>query len=243
MTATALDFYLIPHKPDTVFTARVNSAPSSSDGYTTIAYNTGVTGSYGDPIAGQTVWFGSTSGGQERGLLRLKAFTGSTITVAESDDVGPVIQTNDFITIKNEFRLWPKYPRFVQAGATVTIYEDYDVVYTTQTSQWIPVAVAGPPGVSFLEGGTATVSFTGDQSFAVANGATISSYLWTAQGSSEGTSSSQGTEASPVVFTWTSPGWHRVSLQVTDSNNKTHINYTWAVIINPASPSGLAFLD
>lgn len=239
-----LEFYLIPHVPDTVFTGVVSTTPS--DPYINIAYNTGITGSFGEPIAGQSVWFGTTSGGKERGILRLREKTGTTtgnIKVAESDDVGPSIQAGDFITVKNDFRLWPKYPRFIQSGANVTIFEDYDIPYTNQTSQWRPIAVAGPPGVAFIEAGQAQVSFVGDKSFALADGATISSYLWTAMFSSEGTSSSQGTEASPVVFTWTTPGWHLVSLKITDSNGQTHTNYTWAVIIDPDSPEDVAFLD
>lgn len=238
METSPLDFYLIPLVPANVFTARVTSKPD--DPYVEIAYNTGVTGSFGLPLIGQTVHFGSTSGGSERGELRLRTqpTAGSgTFKVAESDDVGPLIQANDFITIKDEFRLWPRYPRFIQVGTNVTIFEDFDVAYTNQTNQWRPIAVAGPPGVAFLEGGSAQISFVGDRSFALADGATISSYLWTARNSSEGTSNSQGTEGGPVVFTWTTPGQHLISLQVTDSNGQAHTNYSRAIIIDPASPT------
>lgn len=239
-----LSFYLIPQPSTTIFTGRVDSAPASP--YVSVDYNTGITGSFGAPIPGQSVWFGSTAGGKERGVRRLRSWSGGatgTIEIDESDDTGPLIQANDHITIKWDFRLWPKYPRFVQSGTEVTIFEDYDIAYTNQTIQWRPVANAGSVAVEFLEGGQAQVSFVGDKSFALAEGATLTSYLWTAYDSTEGTSTSQGTEASPVIFTWTAPGWHLVSLQVTDSNGQTHTNYTWAIIIDPANPENVAFLD
>ena len=237
-TLNPLRFYLFPQPQATIFTGRVASTPS--DPYISISFNTGVTGAFGDPLPGMTVHFGTTSGGSERGKRRLRSFSGAatgTIKIDESDDVGPLITASDYITVKADMRLWPKYPRFIQNGTNVIIREDYDVDYTNQTSQWRPRAVAGPPGVAFLEAGQAQISFVGEQSHALAPGASITNYLWTATDSSEGTSTSQGTEASPVVFTWTSPGWYLVSLKVTDSNGQNHTNYTWAVVDNPDNPS------
>lgn len=233
-----LEFFLIPQPKETVFTGVVDSTPSVP--YISVDYNTGVTGSFGAPLPGQTVEFTG------RGDRRLKSWSGGasgTIEIDESDDVGPLIQAGDSIKIYNQFRLWPKYPRFIQSGSSVTIYADYDEAYTNQTNQWRPVAVAGPIAVAFLSGGTVTVSFVGDRSYALAVGSSISSYLWTAYDSAEGTSTSQGTEASPVTFTWTTAGWHLVSLKVTDNNGNTHTNYTYAIIIDPASPEDVAFID
>lgn len=236
---TPLRFFLAPQPPDTIFTGRVNGAPTTP--YMTITFNSGVVGAFGNPLPGMTVYFGSTSGGSERGKRRLRSFSGAAagaISIDESDDVGPLIQNGDYITVRADIRLWGKYPRFVQnADGSVTILEDYDITYSNQTNTWYPVANAGPPGFASLEGGRAQISFVGNRSRAMAAGATITAYLWTAYGSIEGTSASQGTEATPVTFTWTAPGWYLVSLRVTDSNGKTHTNYTWAIIDNPDSPS------
>ncbi|MHC4397128.1 MAG: hypothetical protein ACYS1A_15925, partial [Planctomycetota bacterium] len=103
------------------------------------------------------------------------------------------------------------------------------------------MAVAGPPGAAFLEAGQAQISFIGEKSYALAPGATLSTFLWTAHGSSEGTSASQGTVASPVTFTWTTAGQYLVTLKVTDSNGIEHTNYTWAIVIDPASPTDVAY--
>lgn len=242
--ASPLQFFLAPQPDTTIFTATVSATPAGP--YTSISYSSGVVGSFGASIPGQTVYFGTSASGKERGALRLRNSPGAgsgTIEVAESDDVGPIIQSGDNITIKHSFRLWPKYPRFVQNGTLVQIFEDFDESFTNQTNLWRPVANAGPIGVGFLEGGQAQINFVGDRSFALAPGASLSSYLWTAYDSAESTSTSQGTEASPVTFTWTAPGWHLVSLRVTDSNGQTHTNYTWVVIIDPASPTDVAFVD
>lgn len=236
-----LTFYLLPQPSTAIFTGRVASAPA--DPYTDISYSAGVTGSFGAPLPGQSVWFGSTSGGKERGVRRLRSWSGGgTLTIDESDDVGPLIQANDYITIRWDFRLWPKYPYFLQSGETVTTFEDRDIAFSNQTLNWYPVAVPPPPGVGFIEAGQTTINFV-DRSQALAAGATITNWLWKAWDSAEGTSTSQGTEASPVAFTYTSPGWHLVSLTVTDSNANSHTAYTWAIVIDPDDPEAVAFID
>ncbi len=242
-----LEFYLCVLKPVTILTGRVNGSPT--DPYMTIAYDAGNTGTAsavgtsGAPVVGNTVWFGSTAGGEERGTVRLRSWTPSnptgtvgSLSIAETDDVGPQIADDDYITIKLEWRLWPITPRLVQQGTDVAFFEDYDIPFTDQTVNWRPVAVAGPPAVEPLSGPT-QASFVGDRSFAQAPGATISSYLWTAHGSVEGTSAAQGTEGSPVVFTWNAAGQYLVTLKVTDSNGNTHTSYTWAFIVDPDNPT------
>jgi hypothetical protein len=239
-----LGFYLCVLKPVTVLSARVNGAPA--DPYMAITYDGGNTGTAttvgtsGAPVPGNTVWFGTQAGGQERGTVRLRSWTPANATgtagafsIAENDDVGPYIEDDDYITVKFEWRLWGISPRLVQRGTEVEFYEDYSIGWTDQTTSWRPIAVAGPPAVEFGRG-PVTVSFVGDRSFALASGATISTYLWTAHGSVEGTSSSQGTEGSPVTFTWTSPGQYLVSLQVTDSNGYSHTAYTFVFIVDPS---------
>lgn len=240
--SSPLSFYLITEKLPTVFTGKVASAPT--DPYLTISGKQGVTGSYGSPIAGMTVFFD----GDDQKAARLRSFTlGATGTfsmvVGENDDVTPYVVTNEDVSIKAQFRLWPMYPRVVQTGESAEIFIDYNTAYGGQTNQWKPVAVAGPPAVVEYNGATAQAKFVGDQSFDLGVGTTISSYLWTAPGSVEGTSSSQGTEASPVTFTWTSTGQKMVYLTVTDSNGKVHTNYTWAFIVNPNNPTDVAYID
>lgn len=240
---SAFNFYLIPLRPATVFTGNLNATPI--DPFVTLNYGDGVVGAF-SPLPGMTTWFGTSSNDNNIGILRLREWspsgTAGSLKVAESDDVGPLLVSGTFITVKHEWRLWSVYPNITQNNGSVTFFEDFDIAWNQQTVNWYPQAVAGPPGVAFLSGGQAQISFVGNQSKAHAAGATISSYLWESPESDEGSSASQGTEGSPVVFTYTSLGSKRVSLTVTDSNGNTDINYTWAFIIDSDNPSNV-YLD
>jgi hypothetical protein len=238
--ASPLSFYLVTEKLPTVFTGQLNATPT--DPYMTLTGDGGVTGSFGAPLPGMTVFFDN----DDQKTARLRSWTPGTtgtftISVGENDDITPYVVNNDDVSIKAQFRLWPIYPRVLLAGESATIYIDYDIPYTDQTRLWKPVAVAPPPAVVEYNGATAQAKFVGDRSFTLSPSASISSYLWTAPGSVEGSSSSQGTEASPVTFTWTSPGQKLVYLKVTDSNGKTATNYTWVFAVPTADPTTVAY--
>jgi hypothetical protein len=236
-------------KPVTVFSGQVDGTPS--DPFIDITFDNGATGTSssigtsGAPIPGNTLLVGTSAGAQDIGTVRLRSWTPAgptdpttgTMKIAESDDTGPQIENNHYLTVVLDFRLWIRPPRLVQEGQQVLFFEDFDVTYTDQTDKWYPTAVAGPPAVVYLEGGSATASFVGDRSTAHAPGATLSSYLWTGHGSSEGTSSSQGTTGSPVTFTYSAAGQYLVSFQVTDSNGNSHTSYTWVFVIDPSAPT------
>lgn len=229
-----MKFYLAIQPDIEIFEAEVVSTPS--DPYMTISLVDGVTGSFGAPLLGQTVVF-SRDGVQIGEDLRLKAWSLSSITVSENDTTTPNILPGDIVEIYNQFHLFPKFPRFVQNGENVTIFQDYDETFSFQTNTYRPQAVTGPPAFAKLESnGQAQIRFVGDRSQALSPGATIISYLWTAYNSLEGTSTSQGTEASPVIFTWTQLGWHLVSLSVTDSNGIGATQYTYVLIDNLDNP-------
>ena len=251
---TPLEFYLCVLRPQTVFSGIVATTPSSP--FMTIQWQDGVTGTFsnygntGAPMADNTVSFGIDG---SKGEIRLRSWnpnsavdpTTGYISIAENSDIGSSIKAGDSITIKQEFRLWPIYPRPVQSGESVTHHEDYDLEWGDQgqpTVYWRPQAVCGPPSISFYENGISTGTFVGDRSYALAPGATITNYLWTAHGSNEITNANAGTVESPVYFTWNNEGQYLVSLQVTDSNNRTHTQYTWAFVIKP-SDSTIAYSD
>ncbi len=250
-----LEFYLVVHRPVTVFTGQVNGTPS--DPYVSVTWDNGATGTAssvgtsGAPIPGNTLLVGTTAGAQDIGTIRIKSWTPASSTdpstgvlgLAETDDVGPQITDGHFLTGLLDFRLWARAPRLVQDGENVTFFEDYDIAYTNQTNQWYPTVVAGPPAIIYLIAGSATASFVGDRSTTHATGASFSSHLWTAHGSSELTSSSQGTEGSPVTFTYTSAGQYLVSYTATDSNGNSSTSYTWVFVIDPDNPTstGVAY--
>lgn len=235
-----MKFFLIVHRPLIQFTGRVSLTPSNP--YMGIDFYNGA----GSGIVGETVYFSDTPSGTEKGMCRLRTeptiVTGTAgyFTVGENYDVGPFLEAADYITVTQDFRLWPIHPRIT--GATGFL-EDYDHPYVDQNQEWPPIAVAGPPGVGYMANATGTVQFVGAYSYAVADGATIASYLWRAYGSIEGTSSNAGTVGSPVTFTWNAQGQYLVSLTVTDSNGKTHTAYTYAFVFDPTALPDWVFTE
>lgn len=237
-----MSFYLITEKLPTVFTGQLRATPT--DPYMTLLGDGEQTGSFGAPLPGMTVFFDN----DDQKAARLYSWTPGTtgtfvLEVGENDDVTPYVVNNEDVKVVAQFRLWPIYPQLTLSGDNVTILIDGRVAFTDQTRLWKPVAVAGPPAVVEYNGATAQARFVGDRSYALAPSAVISSWLWTAPGSVEGTSTSQGTEASPVTFTWTSTGQKLVYLRVTDSNGKTATNYTWVFVVDPNQPEQVAYLD
>lgn len=234
--------------PATAFSGVVDSDPTSP--FLTISWNNGTTGSNssiatsGAPQSGNTVWFGTTPGGKERGKVRLRSWSPSggnpatgQFVVGENADVTPFVSAGDYITIKQQFELWSKFPRDVIVGESTTTYQDYDIEYNNQTVNWYPVAVAGVPAVEKLSGGDAVVKFVGDRSFANAPGAGIASWSWVAHGSDEVTSTDEGTEMYPVTFTWHNEGMYLVSLTVTDTNGNSHTAHTWVFVYDESNPT------
>jgi hypothetical protein len=236
-----LQFYLCIIKPETAFTATVSSNPS--DPYIAIPFTGGATGTAGMIVEGNTLQVGTTAGANDIGEVRIKGVTGTSsgyVYVAETDDTGPLIQSGHHLTGLREWRLWPKVPRQDATDPNnIIYYEDYDLAYTDQLSAWKPIAVAGPPAVIFLENGIAQADFVGDRSYALAPSATIASQKWTAPGSNQVTSTSLGTEGTPVSFTYSTAGQYTVSFEVTDSNGNTAINYTWVIVIDPENPTNV----
>lgn len=213
--------YLAVLQPDTILACRLNGAPSG-DPVTQINYDTVTEGSYGDVVPGMTLWVGTSAGGRQKGTCRIrKAPTSSILYIAEDSRID--WEDDDYLTVVENYEFWVKYPHIVVDGS-ITIYKDWEEAYSDQHSNWAPVAVLGPPDCQFIDpgSGVATVKFVGENSYAVAPGATISSYAWTFPDVTPSSSALEGTEGSPIEVTWDTPGIYWITLTVTDSNGKTH---------------------
>ncbi len=205
--------------PTTVFAARVNQSVFTYP-LDTLTFDTVTTGAYTDIKAGMTLYLGSTAGADDLGRQRIrKTPTSSLLYVGRSsqgtEDGELYVTDNDFITVKNDYRPWAKIVYIDDDGVT---FKDSDLAYSDQTSSPPPVANCGPGTCATVSGGIITVQFVGTASYAVADGASITDYLWdVADGTiTVGSSaSSSPTVTFPAGFRW-------VSLTVTDSNGKTH---------------------
>lgn len=223
--------YVYISRPATVFAARIDMA-SVSYPLTSITFDTVTTGTYTDIEPGMTLLLGSSAGASDYGIQRVRsAATSSTIPVGRTSQgtrVGELTIVNDaYITVLNERRVWSKIPYIAQNG---TQYKD-ELTFSSSTSQ-PPVANAGVDYADTVDPNTGviTVDFDGSASYAVANGATISTYAWDF---ADGTPS---TASSATVSDVTFPAGERyVKLTVTDSSGNSHSAYQWVVAVDPES--------
>lgn len=222
-------------QPTVVFQARVNLA-SPVFPLDQIPFDTVTTGAYTDIKVGQTVLLGSSAGASDLGRQRVrKTPTSSILYVGRSSQgVGDGelnVSDNQYITVIDLYMVWSKIG-YIDPD-TGEQFKDSDIDYVDQTSSPPPVSNCGPGTAATIDSGTGkiTVQFVGTNSFAVANGASISTYLWSV---GDGTIT-VGTSASSTITATFPAGFRWVSLTVTDSNGKTHISRCPVYARDPAS--------
>lgn len=209
--------YMSIMQPSTLLSALVNDA-GIERGDRSIAYDTGTGTGFSTIEAGQTLWIGSTAGGNDKGRVRIKSITGSqasgTIVVAENAiDWG----NNDHLTVLYNYELWPVFPLITDAGV---FYKDYDVAYTDENEEPPPVCICGPPRCGFLGSVSGEIDFTIEHAnhYAIARGATISSFVVTCA-----TASNISTVGNTTTITFDAAGIHWIKVSCTDSNTKSQV--------------------
>ena len=162
--------------PRDLWAASVNDA-GILRGDTVIAFNGGAGLDFSAIEEIQEVWIGSSPGGEDIGRARIRSISSGdggvtgTLTVADN----PLLWVDGAnITFKHDYPLRPKYPYIDLAEI---FYKDGDIVYTDQNLLPPPVVLAGPHLAEFFDGsGSATFDFELGNSYAVTQGATISTY-------------------------------------------------------------------
>lgn len=209
--------YMSIMKPSTLLSALVNNT-GIERGDRSIAYDTGTGTGYATIEAGQTLWIGSAAGGNDKGEVRIKSITGAqasgTITVAEN---AIDWSDGDHLTVLYNYELWPVFPLITDAGV---FYKDYDVAYSDQNEEPPPVCICGPPRCGFLDSVSGEIDFTIEHAnhYAVARGATISSYVVTCA-----TASNISTVDTTTTITFNAAGIHWIKVSCTDSNTKSQV--------------------
>jgi hypothetical protein len=217
--------FLAIHSPASVFTARVNGDPSTDDKVASIVYDGGSAG-YADAIAGQTVYVGSGAGAYDKGIVRLRGAlsdTSGTMLIGETSEIAWA--DDDYLTVVNEFALWPRHLRINASGV---IYMDYATVYSDQHDACDPVPVLGPPAVVWLTKSTVDVTFDASDSWVV--GSSITDYAWVASSGSWDNAAS----ATPTL-TLSAAGTHRVQCTLTAANGKGYTGYRTVFVYSHAS--------
>jgi hypothetical protein len=212
-TGHKAQLYLSILKPASVFTARVNMA-TPAKGARAITYD-GDTGE-ASVVEGMTLWVGTSAGASNVGKCRVRSINTTTnvLTISENSLVWA---DDQYLTTKEEYTLWPIFPRFTDAG---DFYKDYDIAYTDQNEQPPPIAIMGPPQCGFLTTGSLVFNLDGGQSYPIAGGESIAGYLWAA---AAGVLGSSGSQSSTWTHTVARPDGTWLALTVTDTNTKTQI--------------------
>ena len=164
-----------------------------------------------------TVYVGSTAGACDVGKVRLRATLAAasgTMKIGETSEIDWT--DNDYLTVVDEFGLWPRHILIDSAG---DVYMDYDVAYSDQHEDCDPVPVMGPDAVAWLTGATVSVEF--DWSDSWVSGSTISSYASLAPGAS----ATSGLATATPTITYNAAGTYRVSCTATAANGKTYTGY------------------
>src|SRR5512139_1618420 len=169
-----LRIYVTVHNPATVYSARLAAIPSSTDQVTSITYNSG-SGTHTNIVADQTLWIGTSAGAYDLGMCRIRNLTGigatsGTFNIAEESEIN--WQANAYLTVKDEFTIWPRHIRLIGT----TPYMDYDLAYTDENDACDSIPIMGPHRVAWLVGASVDVSFDATDSWALNN--TITDYLW-----------------------------------------------------------------
>lgn len=203
--------YLSIFQPREVFSAQITGSVAKGDQTFSLYNGSGTAIGFRE---NQTVLVGTTSGGDDKGRIRVRSFTTGTITVAENSHIN--WQVGDWITIVNFYEVWPIYPRIIQdpGDPTKTLwYKDYDVPYTNQNSALGHFICMGSHYAGFLENGQHQVYYTADGTEHVRSDETGTSYHWVFGGGNP----SSYTGKTPGWITYTTPGYYTTRLSVSGS--------------------------
>lgn len=206
-------FYLSFLKPTVVYCGTVTGAYTRGDRAITV---TNVSGNIANCVEGNTIYVGTSCGDYSISRRRYRSRVGNVITLDENSVAWTAGQ---YITVVDNHELFPKYP-YITDTSPFIFYKDKDIVYSNQNSNINPVAIAGAPKVGFLNGGSITFSITAVESYALASGATISSYSWSCTG---GTIANSAIASTTITFTVAGQYW--LKLTVTDSLGTSQSTY------------------
>lgn len=205
--------------PTTLLTGRVNNG-AIARGARSIAYDTGGGTGFATITAGMTLWVGTSAGAYDVGKVRIKAIAGNqaagTITIAENgidwvDDL--------YLTVLWNYEIWA-IPPSTRSGV---FYKDYDVTYSGQNAEPPPVAIAGSHRAGELVAGSLAFTIDGSASYAVADGAAITTYLWTVAGPAAAVITNAN--IATTTITYDTAGIYWLKLTVTDDNGKSQSTY------------------
>lgn len=219
----ASDAFVYISRPQTVFAARVNMA-SANYPLTSLTYDGVTTGSASDIKPGYTLLLGSTAGGYDYGIQRVRAAADATTIPVGRSSRGELTGElravdNAYITVLKERRVWAKIPRI----DGTTIYKD-ELAFS-EDLVLAPVVVMQEDYLARVDATTGLITVTFDGSASYALSGSIASYAWDFDG---GTVTAGGANQATATVTF-EEGEYDVSLTVTDSGGRSSTSYRWIV--------------
>lgn len=176
-------------------------------------------GSYSNVRIGQTVVVESSTGVYKGKMFVRKAAVDGALYIQPASAGEVNLADNDILKVLDLFEPHIKKPRILPDGS---VFKNYDLAFTSAAASQPPVADPGPWYAKRLNGAASvSVSLSGSNSFAIEDGATITTYLWDIE---DGTVTS-GTINSATLTVTFPDGYRWISLTVTDSNGQTHTAY------------------
>lgn len=218
-----------------VFSAQVNGTPtrdSFSNALLAIPYDHAV-GSWTDVRAGMTLDVGTTPGSADVGRVRIRTTPdASNLYIAETSYGALPVQDDHYLTVRQEFRLWPVLLKILPTGATFVEYKDATIAYTDQNRYPVPIANIDARPAGFVDAGQSyrTVTLNGS-GVAVADSTAIASYLWHI---GDGTLVSGYTLSDATIRVRFPVGFRYVYLTVTDTNGRTGVK-AWPIWVHTES--------
>lgn len=220
-------FYLSVCPATALWSARV--AGALDRGETAVTFDGGSGSDFMAVGAYQELWVGSSAGEYDVGRIRIRSISSGdsgvtgTVTVAANSIV---YSDNDHLTFIGWYLPKPIRPLIGDNG---TFYKDSDITYTDENAEPAPVAIAGENRVGFIDSGTGYFEIESqlDDSYAIADGASISSYSASlVYGAATPTISvNSGTGVGTIQFDTAGVYW--IKWSVTDSNGKSQDTYRW----------------
>ena len=194
------------YQPTIIFSCQITGSYDKGD--RTFIYSN-ASGSYANVQSGMVMFVGSSYANTDKGKIRVKSATSSTITAAENSHIDWL--NGDYLTVMNFFEIFPVFPRIIQdpADPLKTIwYKDFDIAYTNQNSVLGTFINMGSHVATFLENGQSAIFFSASGTSNLLGSAL--SYEWIFEGALSGTSNVH----TPGYIYWNTPGHYTVSLRV-----------------------------
>lgn len=229
-------WYLTIDAPAQIYTARLSAVPASTDQCASISYSSGagVGGkTYADCLMDMTILVSAIGYGlYDLGEVRLRNTTGlgatsGTFNIGETSQIAWA--ANCYLTVIDEFALWPRHIKIASDGTTPLM--DYDVPLAAGAANQniasgaIPTPVLGPDAVLWKRG--ATVSFTPDASHSWVKDGTVVGWSWVCTGATV----TNGTTATPTI-TFSSVGSYRLECSVTGDNGVSFTGYRRVFVVD-----------